>query len=251
MNTILIWDIPTRLLHWAFALSLTASMGIGFLVDDDNPLFQSHMVFGIAALFLLAIRVILGFAGSRHARFANFPLRPREIAGYIRSALIDKTKRYPGHNPGSAVATVLMFLLVPALFITGIVRDGEAFEEGHEIFAWALLAVILLHLMGIALHTIRHRENIGASMVTGKKAGEPTESIRSAQPLLGALLLIAVGTWITALFANHDSNSATVKLPLIGTSIQLGEMEDGEKEHKETQHDHESRREKHDHNDDD
>jgi cytochrome b len=212
-------------------------MGIGFLVDDEAPLFQTHMVFGIAALFLLVIRVILGFAGSRHARFANFPLHPREIATYIRSVLIAKTKRHPGNNPGSAVAAVLMFILVPALFITGI-RGGKAFEEGHELFAWGLLTVILLHLMGIVLHTIRHRENIGSAMVTGKKTGDPADAIRSAQPLLGAFLLIAVGTWIAALFANHDASSSTVKLPLIGTSIQLGEKEDGEKEHKAIKHDH-------------
>lgn len=230
MNTILIWDIPIRLLHWAFALLIAASMGIGFLVDDEDPLFQTHMVFGIVALFLLVIRIILGFAGSNHARFANFPLRPGEIAVYIGSALMAKTKRYPGNNPGSAVAAVLMFLLVPALFITGIGLGGEAFEEVHELFAWGLLAVILLHLMGIAWHTIRHRENIAASMVTGKKAGEPADAIRSAQPLLGALLLIASGTWIVALFSNHDSNAATIKLPLIGTTLQLGEMEDGENE---------------------
>lgn len=236
MNTILVWDIPTRLLHWAFALSITASLGLGFLVDDDDPLFQTHMVFGIAALFLLVIRMIIGFAGSRHARFVNFPLRPREVATYIGSALNAKTKRYPGNNPGSAVAAILMFLLVPALFITGT-GGSVTFEDAHGLLAWLLLTIVLLHLIGIIFHTIRHRENIGASMITGKKRGNPIQSIRSAQPLLGAFLLIAIGTWITTLFFNHDANSATVKLPLIGTSIQLGEKEDGEKELKTIKHD--------------
>ena len=63
MNKILVWDIPTRLFHWAFAASLTAAIGIGFLVDDDQPLFQWHMVFGIGGLFLLAVRVVMGVAG--------------------------------------------------------------------------------------------------------------------------------------------------------------------------------------------
>ena len=44
MNKILVWDIPARLFHWAFAASLTASIAIGFLVDDEQPLFQLHMI---------------------------------------------------------------------------------------------------------------------------------------------------------------------------------------------------------------
>ncbi|MDP3848987.1 MAG: hypothetical protein Q8Q59_00675 [Luteolibacter sp.] len=53
MDVILIWDLPARLFHWAFAGSLTVALAIGFLVDDDAPLFQPHMIFGISAFFLL------------------------------------------------------------------------------------------------------------------------------------------------------------------------------------------------------
>ncbi len=60
MKKILVWDIPARLFHWAFAGSLTAAIAIGFLVDDDAPLFQLHMLFGIVALFLLGVRVVMG-----------------------------------------------------------------------------------------------------------------------------------------------------------------------------------------------
>jgi cytochrome b len=58
MTKILVWDIPARLFHVAFAASLSAAIGIGFLVDDEVPLFQLHMILGIVALFLLLIRVI-------------------------------------------------------------------------------------------------------------------------------------------------------------------------------------------------
>lgn len=231
MNPILIWDIPTRIFHWAFAASVTAAMGIGLWVDDEQSLFQWHMLFGIVALFLLVLRVVMGIVGSRHSRFASFPLRPREVVHYMASAVFSKTKRYAGNNPGSALAAILMFLLVPALFISGIGVGGEPMEEIHETLAWALLAIVVLHLSGIAWHTIRHRENIALSMVTGKKAAGPEDGIRSSHPLLGLGLLLLAGAWIAALFSNHDARSANVRIPVIGTVLHLGENESGENKH--------------------
>jgi len=227
MNKILVWDIPARLFHWAFAASLTAAIATGFLVDDEQPLFQLHMIFGIIALFLLLVRIILGLVGSRYSRFSSYPVHPRELMSYLVSAVVSKTKLYAGNNPGSAMAAVLMFLLVPALFLSGIGYGGESIEELHEAFAWALLAVIALHLAGLAWHTFRHRENISLAMVTGKKTGRPEDAIASAHPIWGVIFLIGAGLWIAALFANHDSKAATVKVPVIGVTLQLGENESG------------------------
>ena len=227
MKKILVWDIPARLFHWAFAGSLAAAIGIGFLVDDDAPLFQLHMIFGIVALFLLAVRVVMGIVGSRYSRFTSFPVHPREVIGYMVSAAVSKTKLYAGNNPGSAVAAVLMFLLVPALFISGIGYGGEAIEELHEAFAWALLAVIVMHLAGLAWHTIRHQENISLAMVTGKKSGKAEDAISSSHAVWGVIIAIVAGVWIAALFAGHNASTATVKLPGVGVTLQLGEKESG------------------------
>ena len=223
MNKILVWDTPARLFHWGFAVCLSAAIGIGFLVDDERPLFQLHMIFGIAALFLLVARVAMGLAGSRYSRFTSFPVRPSEVAGYLVSALVSKTKRYAGNNPGSAAAALSMFVVVPLLFLSGIKIHGEPWEEVHELCAWALLAVISMHLAGLAWHTIRHRENIALAMITGRKAGNPEDAIASDHVAWGAILLVGAGLWIAALFGNHDSKAARVRLPGIGVTLQLGE----------------------------
>jgi cytochrome b len=227
MKKILVWDIPARFFHWAFAASLTAAIAIGFLVDDEQPLFRLHMLFGIVAMFLLVVRIVMGFAGSRYSRFSSYPLHPRELVGYLINAAFSKTRLYAGNNPGSAMGAVLMFLLVPSLFLSGIGYGGESIEELHELFAWSLLAVIALHLAGLAWHTFRHRENISLAMVTGKKTGRPEDAIASAHPVWGLLVLIGAGLWIAALFANHDLKTATVKLPGIGVTLPLGENESG------------------------
>jgi cytochrome b len=228
MTQILVWDIPTRLFHWAFAASLTAAIAIGFLVDDEQPLFQLHMIFGIVALFLLLIRAVMGLLGSRYSRFSSYPLHPREVAGYMIRAAVSKTKRYAGNNPGSALAAVLMFLLVPALFISGSGYGGEEVEELHETFAWALLAVVALHLAGLVWHTIRHRENISLAMVTGRKEGRVEDAISSGHAVWGVVMTIVAGVWIAALFAARDARTATVKVPGTGVTLQLGENESGD-----------------------
>ncbi len=227
MKRILVWDIPARLFHWSFAVSLAAAIAIGFLVDDEQSLFQLHMLFSIVALFLLVVRLVMGVMGSRYSRFTSYPVDPREVFRYMISAVVSKTKRYAGNNPGSAVAAVLMFLLVPALFISGIGYGGEAVEELHEPLAWALLAVIVLHLAGLTWHTIRHRENISLAMVTGKKLGKPEDAISSSNAVWGIVILLVSGLWITALFAGHDSRAATVKLPGLGVTVNLGENASG------------------------
>lgn len=197
------------------------AMVLAFIVDDDHPLFRWHMLFGIAAVFLAVIRLVLGLAGSRYARFSSFPLRPREVAGYMVSALTGKTKRYPGNNPGSAVAAVLMLALVPLLFATGVA--GDAGEEVHELFAWGLLSVVLLHLAGLAWHTFRHRENIALAMITGRKEGEEADAIPSAHVVWGGVVLVASLLWIGSLFASYDSRSGAIRLPLTGLTLQPGE----------------------------
>ena len=233
MKKILIWDIPTRLFHWAFAASLTASLAIAFLIDDDSPLFQLHMLFGLIAAFLLLVRIVLGLIGSRHARFANFPVRPTEIVGYFVGVLTGKARTYAGNNPGSAMAALAMFALVPLLVFTGIGTGGEAFEDIHEVLAYLLLGVICAHLLGLIVHTIRHRENIAAAMITGRKIVSPEEALTSAHPVWGLVLLLTGAVWIVALFNNHDAQAATVRIPVIGTVLQLGENEGEENDNKE------------------
>jgi cytochrome b len=225
---ILVWDVPSRLFHWGFAISLTLALGLGFLLDDDHPLFQLHMLCGIVALFLLVVRIGMGLVGSRYSRFANFPVKPRQVLEYISSAVFSKTKLYAGNNPGSAMAAVLMFLLVPALFISGIGFGGEVVRELHETLAWGLAVVIGLHLAGLGWHTFRHGENISLAMVTGRKTGEQADEIASAHWLWGAVTAIMVGWWIAALFANHNSQTATVTLPGTGVTLQLGEKKSQE-----------------------
>jgi cytochrome b len=225
MKKSLVWDLPTRLFHWAFALSVTLSFVFAFAVGEHSPLFQLHMLFGLIAVFLLVLRLTMAFFGSRYARFTSFPVHPVEVVRYFTGVVSGQARKYAGHNPGSALATLAMLVLVPVIALTGALGDGEAFEEVHEVLSYVLLCVIGAHLLGIVLHTLRHRENIALSMIDGRKSVAPEEAIASGHPIWGAAFSAAAIAWVFALFSNHDVKAATVRLPVVGAVVQLGENE--------------------------
>ncbi len=229
MKKILVWEVATRVFHWAFAAAVILSLGIALTTDDDSVRFHSHMLFGLVAAFLVVLRVVMGFVGARYTRFTAFPLRPRTIARYFWGVVTGKNQRYAGHNPGSALAAVAMFGLVASLLFTGLGLAGAS-EELHEILAYVLLGVIGAHLCGLLVHRLRHRENVAVAMITGRRDGAPEEGLRHSRPVWGSVFAVLGMAWIVALFANHDRRAATVKLPVIGTVIQLDEH-DGEHTH--------------------
>lgn len=234
MKRIIVWDLPMRLFHWIFAGSLTGALVIGFLVDDESPLFPYHMLLGLVAGFSLVVRLILGFFGSRHNRFTSMPLHPVELSRYLIGAVSGRARRYIGHNPGGAVAALLMFVLVPLLIASGV---GWLEEDLHEGLAIGLLVMVGLHLAGIIWHTIRHKEAIAMSMVTGTKQGPENEGLKGHSAAAATAMLLATTAWVAALFSNYNPRAETVKLPLLPATLQMGEG-DGEEEDEEEHHGH-------------
>lgn len=224
---ILVWDLPMRLFHWTFAASLSVALAIGFLVDDDSAFFQLHMLFGLVAAFALVVRIVLGVVGSRHNRFSAMPLKPTEGIAYLIGVFTGKARRYIGHNPGCAVAAIVMFSLVPLLVASGAGWLGETGKDLHEGLAIALLVTVASHLVGIIWHTLRHKEAIALSMVTGRKTGPAEEGLTNSHPGWAFAILIVGSAWVWALFASHDSRGETVRIPVVGTVIDLGEYEGG------------------------
>ncbi|RYF65490.1 MAG: hypothetical protein EOO22_22585, partial [Comamonadaceae bacterium] len=73
-----IWDLPTRLFHWALALAV-----VGLLVTGFNGVMEWHFRIGYGVLALLMFRLVWGFVGGRWSRFANFIYSPRSLFSYL------------------------------------------------------------------------------------------------------------------------------------------------------------------------
>jgi cytochrome b len=207
LDKILVWDIPVRVFHWLLVLSFAGA----FITGDSERYRDLHVMFGYTLLGLIGFRLLWGVIGSSYARFRSFLFGPRQVLSYLRSLLSSTPAHYVGHNPAGSWA-------IYALLALGLVSTGsgyviyaefggerleELFEELHEISANAMLAVVIVHILGVLLSSVLHHENLVGAMLSGYKYAPATASqgsIRHAHWLIGGLLLAAViaywGGWI-------------------------------------------------------
>jgi cytochrome b len=220
----LVYDFPTRLFHWIFAGLFLTAFGISKLLDDESRWFNYHSLAGLTLGFLVLLRVLWGFTGTKHARFSNFALNPKDLFGYVKGMLMGNKSRWAGHNPASSWAGIGMMLMAIGLAITGFLMTSgsnkEFFEDFHEFFANAFMILVLLHVLGIILHTIRHREIIGLSMIDGRKVNiESDEVIPSSRSSIGFLMIGIVVVF--GLYINRNYDDQTNSLDFFGTKLQL------------------------------
>lgn len=192
MQRILVWDVPTRVFHWLLALSFTGA----FVTAESERYRDIHVVLGYTLLGLIAFRLLWGFLGTRYARFSSFLFRPGEIVAYTLSLLKGKATHYVGHNPVGSVAIWLLLTLGIASGVTGVLLfediGGDVLEELHELLANTMLLVVFVHIAGVVVSSVLHRENLVRSMITGFKAAQPGEGIHRSYRWLGAIILAAV-----------------------------------------------------------
>lgn len=189
---ILVWDVPVRVFHWLLAVSFLGA----YLTADSERYRDIHVVLGYTLLGLIVFRLLWGFFGTRYARFRSFFFRPGDVLVYARSMLGGRPMHYVGHNPLGSVAIWLLLGLGLTAGVSGVLLfeevGGEALEALHEFASNAMITLILIHVAGVAVSSVLHRENLVRAMVTGFKtaAGEP--GISRSHAWLGALMLVAV-----------------------------------------------------------
>ena len=182
MNTqdlIKVWDLPLRIFHWL----LVAGFFIAYLTEED--LLIIHVWAGYLVLGLLIFRLIWGFLGNEYAKFSSFLVKPAQSFRYVKDLLAFKAKRYIGHNPAGAAMIVLLLISLVLTTLTGLTVYGadqaagplagigsdneKLWEELHEFFANATLALVFVHIAGVAFDSYLHHENLAKAMVSGYK----------------------------------------------------------------------------------
>lgn len=192
---ILVWDFPTRVFHWSLAICFATA----YLTAESETYAVAHQMAGYLFAALIGFRLVWGLAGSRYARFAEFLRSPATIVSYLGTFFKGKPQHYVGHNPLGAVAVVLMLTLGIGIGISGWMNagdtGGETFEEIHEFFAHAMLAVVALHIAGVIVSSLLHRENLAKAMITGYKNGAASAGIRRAHGIIAVLLIGTLGAF--------------------------------------------------------
>jgi len=208
LNRIFVWDLPLRLFHWLLVLLIVISWTS---VSIGGNAMQIHMLSGYTILTLVLFRILWGFLGSQHARFASFARGPAAVIAYLRALRRNNASQHLGHNPagGWSVIAMLTVLLVQAA--TGLFANDDIATEGplaklvskamsdritgiHHLNVKLLYVLIGLHLAAVAFYFFRKRENLVKSMFTGFKdvaAGLGDAVQARGKNWLAALLLAA------------------------------------------------------------
>lgn len=196
LKRILVWDIPTRVFHWALALSFAGA----FLTAETERYRDVHVALGYLMLGLIVFRLVWGFAGTRYARFTSFVFKPAQVVDYLRSLFRRRPQHFVGHNPAGGLAIFLLLGLGLTTAASGVLLYqeiwGETFEELHEGAANFMLAVVMIHIAGVAVSSLLHRENLVRSMLTGYKNTTPEAGIARSYAWLGVIMLATITTFL-------------------------------------------------------
>jgi cytochrome b len=216
-NPLTVWDLPTRLFHWALVILIVlqyASGEFGLL-----PM-EWHYRLGYATLALIVFRVLWGFLGSPTSRFAEFVRGPAAVARYALASLRGRERAFVGHNPLGGWSALLMLASIAVQSVSGLFATDDLVETGpfashvsdatikwmtriHNVNRFVLLLLIVLHVTAVLLHWAIRRENLVAPMLHGRKRVDEDASparVVSTWRALVLLVLSAVAVGILAAF---------------------------------------------------
>ena len=185
-----IWDLATRLYHWAQALLFIALMASG--LSGNGP----HVQLGLALFTLLLWRLTWGVIGSETSLFRQFLRSPNGVITYLKG----KSAATVGHNPagGWMVAALLTTLLLQC--ISGMALGGlfdtwpysdvwlndnvfVGIEWLHLTLADLLPLLIALHVGAILFYKLRGKPLLKA-MITGKQPQMNKQALITEQKIV-------------------------------------------------------------------
>ncbi|QWE04086.1 cytochrome b/b6 domain-containing protein [Polynucleobacter sp. JS-JIR-II-50] len=219
-----VWDLPIRLFHWLLVVCIAGSF---VTINLGDEFIQWHAYFGYSILTLLIFRIIWGFVGSTHARFASFLPTKKAIFDYLSGS----SPHVLGHNPIGAISVFALIFVLCVQVLTGLFVDDEVsfqgplakyvsgsissflseIHEGNQVVIYTLIAI---HISAIWYYKKFKSENLIKPMISGDKEIDPSEEAkylpadlgraskdgvlqRSFALLLLSVIAVAVGYLIT------------------------------------------------------
>jgi hypothetical protein len=116
-----------------------------------------------------------------------------------------------GLNPASAVFALAIYGSLVGLIYSGF--EAELVETWHGRLAFVSLGLIVIHLMGLLLHALRHRAPTPLAMMHGRVAGHPGDGLDSTSAVTGGILFLLSLCVLWLLLGFYDASNAAVAIP--------------------------------------
>jgi cytochrome b len=218
MHTVRVWDLPTRLFHWALA---TCVIGLLITGNIGGNWMNWHLRLGYTVLTLLLFRLVWGFVGGHWSRFGSFLYPPSALWRYLRGPA--DPVHSVGHSPLGALSVFALLIVLLVQVSTGLISDDEIaftgplvrFVSGDTVSAatgyhknigkFIVIGLVALHLGAILYYKLVRKQSLVRPMVVGDK--QLTMATASARDSTGsrllalAVLLVCAGAvrWLISL----------------------------------------------------
>ncbi|HDR8986289.1 cytochrome b [Burkholderia vietnamiensis] len=166
MKTATRYPLSISLLHWLLAVALTGNLIVGLLLDDNEDLVGLHKSIGVAILLLVALRLVnrlrardrlppsVNPAGTlRHSA-------ERAVHGLLYALMLAiPVLGWLKTNAAGHPASCFGLFSLPTL----VAKNRELSHwlgELHALAAYALVALVGLHVAAAVAHRVVHAENV-------------------------------------------------------------------------------------------
>lgn len=200
MHAIRVWDLPTRLFHWALAACV---VGLVVSANVGGNWMNWHLRLGYTVLTLLLFRLVWGFIGGHWSRFSSFLFGPGALIAYLqgRSEPADRV----GHTPLGALSVFALLAVLLLQVGSGLISDDEiaffgplvSFVSGDTVRSatsyhknvgkYLILGLVGLHLVAITFYKVIKKQGLVQPMLLGDKL--VNEQVPAAKDTLGSRLL--------------------------------------------------------------
>lgn len=168
-KSVKVWDPFIRVFHWSLVLGIALN---GLILDEDSKL---HIQIGYAVLALVALRMVWGMIGTRHARFRDFPPSLNNAMKQAQDISVGRKRIHMGHTPLGALMIYNLLGSVLLIGATGYLMGTNAFfgiewvEELHEFLAGWIGLSVAIHVAAVIFESKRTGVNLPRAMITGRK----------------------------------------------------------------------------------
>ena len=160
---------PAIFFHWVLAALIPFQIGLGWymLSIEDTPgsaaYFALHVSLGLTAALLIALRLMWRLRNRPAPMPATLPARQVKVASlthvllYVLLVLMPITGFLGVFASGEPTA----FFGIPLpVWTSGNNTLKEQFFTVHSLIAWALVALVLLHVLGALKHLLVDKDSV-------------------------------------------------------------------------------------------
>jgi cytochrome b len=208
---ILVWDGAVRLVHWL----MVALVPLLWWTAEQGYM-DWHKRLGLTMFGLVLFRLLWGLFGSWTARFAPMMRRIGSLNSYLGKLRRREPGATFGHSPLAVLSVFALLIVLVAQVTTGLFsvdvdglesgplaimvsfETGRQFAEVHEFNFNLLAALIVLHIVAIAIYRFVLKEKLVGAMVTGRRSRSdfpeahlPDNRPRKYTMMIAALLSVA------------------------------------------------------------